>query len=120
MEKNLIQKYEYLVIESKVLNDTRLTGNEKLFYSLIVSLSKNYGYCFATNKMLSELIETFIDKCKSRQVINYLSKLKDLEYIKIINDKTQRKIYPVTIVSQNIDNKEVFNYDWLTDENLTK
>lgn len=116
-ERNeFIGRYEYLILEGKILNDTNFTGNEKIFYSILVSLSKQKGYCFASNSKLSEITKTFIAKCDPRQVKNYLKKLKKFDYIKIDFENNQRKIYPVSLQFQNIENKDIFEYDWLNNK----
>lgn len=116
-ERNeFIGRYEYLILEGKILNDTNFTGNEKIFYSILVSLSKQKGYCFASNSKLSEITKTLIAKCDPRQVKNYLKKLKHFDYIKIDFENNQRKIYPVSLQFQNIENKDIFEYDWLNNK----
>ena len=113
-DKNeFIGRYEYLILDGKILNDNRFTGNEKIFYSILVALSKKKGYCFASNSKLSELTKTLISKCETRQVKNYLKKLKEHDYIKIKFEDNNRKIYPTILQFQNIENRDILNYDWL-------
>ena len=44
----------YIVIPMDVRNDTQLNANVKLFYGDLLYLSRKEGYCFASNKYLSE------------------------------------------------------------------
>ena len=54
MEKG-IGSYIYSLIPISILRDNRLTSLEKLLLIQIISLCKQKGYCWATNKYFAEL-----------------------------------------------------------------
>ena len=84
-------------IPTSVLTDTRLSPLEKVLYGLILGKSNQEGYCWASNKTLSEWCN-----CSSRQVGYALDKLEELEYLERIfankEFRTDRKIYPKVVV----------------------
>ena len=51
-------KNTYAIVPTIVLDDMSLSGNEKMLYARISSLTNKYGYCFATNKYLAKQIGT--------------------------------------------------------------
>lgn len=77
--------------------DTRLSSLEVRLYALIIGKSNQQGYCWASNKTLSEWCN-----CSSRQVGYALDKLEELEYLErtFANKefRTDRKIYPKVVV----------------------
>ena len=93
-------KYNYWIIPLEVGLDKSLKPQDKLLYAQLLSLSKQRGYCFATNYYLSKLNN---DVCK-RTIINSLYNLKKNNYIKVEidrkeNNNSKRKIF---IVNQNV------------------
>lgn len=95
-------KYNYWILPLEVGLDKNLKPQDKLLYAQLLSLSKQKGYCFATNHYLSKLNN---DVCK-RTIINSLYNLKKSNYIKVVidrkeNNNSKRKIY--------INNRNVFN-----------
>lgn len=96
MEVNFIEtsKNNYWIIPLDVGLDNNLKPQDKILYGQIASLSKQKGYCFATNNYLSKLNNNV---CK-RTIINSLCKLKKNNYIKVEIDNngsnnSKRKIY---------------------------
>lgn len=91
----LIKLAYYAVIPATVLFSKDLKPNEKLLYAVITVLSNKEGYCFASNKYLSELFYS-----DPHTISKWVSNLNDngfvcLEMIK--NNKgeiIQRRIYP--------------------------
>ena len=67
-----------LWIPIEVLTDKNLSDKEKHIYSLIIFLSQEKGYCFCTNKTISELLNISVT-----QVSKLVNSLKDKEYINI-------------------------------------
>ena len=67
-----------LWIPIEVLTDKNLSDKEKNIYSLIIFLSQEKGYCFCTNKTISELLNVSVT-----QVSKLVNSLKDKEYINV-------------------------------------
>ena len=65
-----------LWIPIEVLTDKKLSDKEKHIYSLIIFLSQEKGYCFCTNKTISELLNI-----SSKQVSKLINSLKAKGYI---------------------------------------
>jgi hypothetical protein len=72
-----------------VRRDKRLTANAKLMYGDIVVLSKQKGYCYASNAYFAEL-----NDCTEQSVINWLNQLIEYGYIKrvLIYEEGKKKI----------------------------
>ena len=101
-----------LWIPIEVLTDKKLSDKEKHIYSLIIFLSQEKGYCFCTNKTISELLNISVT-----QVSKLVNSLKDKEYINIemiykenSKEVDVRKLIPI---------EEKFNSDkkWFDYEN---
>ena len=45
-----------LVIPERIILDQRIEWSAKAYYGVLCALSRKYGYCWATNKQLSELM----------------------------------------------------------------
>ena len=71
---NLNLKGIWIPIE--ILTDEKLSDKEKIIYAIVIYLSKENGYCFLTNKTISELL-----KISVTQVSNLISSLKTKKYI---------------------------------------
>ena len=84
---NLNLKGIWIPIE--VLTDTKLNDKEKMIYSLILCLSNEKGYCYCTNKTISELLDISIT-----QVSKLINLLKDKKYIdvKLIYKENSKQI----------------------------
>lgn len=67
----------YSIITHDVLYDDNLTANEKLLYACITGLTKQKGYCYASNDYLSEKMNT-----SKRSVSRWLNNLEKKGYIK--------------------------------------
>ena len=81
----MYEKYSKIpryVIESK------LCSNAKLLYGEISLLCHKEGFCYASNKYLSNLL-----KVSRRTITSCISSLKRKNYIKVENDPNMRKIY---------------------------
>ena len=84
----------YSIIPAKVLYNKGLKANEKLLYSMILSLSFQKGYCYATNNYFTEKLDA-----NPKTVSDWISDLRDknfikCEYVKGENKQIiQRKIY---------------------------
>lgn len=68
--------YTYSVIPSVILDDRNLKSNDIILYARISSLSNKYGYCFATNKYLENIVGL-----STRSIQRSLKRLIDNGYI---------------------------------------
>lgn len=68
----------YAILPADVRYDKRLSGNEKLLYCEITSLTHKEGYCWATNAYFADIYG--VDK---RTIQRWLDKLKKHKYIRI-------------------------------------
>lgn len=86
----------YCIIPPHILVDGDLSANEKIIYGRVQGLTKERGYCYASNKWLSNQLDL-----SPGTVSNIISKLVDKGYMKrkIIRDENkavkQRHLYPV-------------------------
>lgn len=78
----------YLIITSSVF-DSDISSRSKLLFALISGLTDGEdGYCYASNKYLSEKM-----KISERQVINLIKELENYNFIHIKQVNYQRQIY---------------------------
>lgn len=83
-----------LWMPSEILINNKLSDKEKIILSMIIYLSKDKGYCFATNNYFAEELGVH-----PKTVSNWISDLRDKNYLKVEivrkeNKKIiQRKIY---------------------------
>ena len=88
-----------------ILNDQTCSSTDKLIYGMINSLSNNKEYCYASNGYFAKELGL-----TTKTVSKSLSKLKELNYIKIDYSKTGRKIIlnPSIVSSENskVSNKK--------------
>ena len=66
----------FIKISNSVLKDKNLNSNDKIIYSLIINLTKSKGYCWATNKSISDTTNI-----SQRAVQNSINKLIKIKYI---------------------------------------
>lgn len=85
-------KKDFIIIPRELMKDNSLTKSDCFLFGNIYNLSRLNGYCFATNKVLSNL--SFV---KIRKINYSLKKLKEKGYInveRVKNDNLlQRRIY---------------------------
>lgn len=87
----------FIITPKSALFDSKLCKpNIREFYSLIYSLSRQEGYCFASNTYFAHALN--MDACT---ISKWVSRLKRLNYITVeyitadgTNNITQRKLYP--------------------------
>ena len=79
---------EFIMTSRILFNDKSLSRTDIDLLSLIISLTLNSGYCYASNNFLARYINTSI-----RTISGSLSKLKDLKYIIIKYNNGSRRIY---------------------------
>lgn len=110
----------FVVIESDILLDTRLTSTDKILYAVICTLSTNKEHsCFANSEYLCRLLNIH-----ERQLRNCLQHLSKYKYISIKFIKNRRYIKPTinkflqirSQRSRNIEQGSIFtDYNWLED-----
>ena len=79
---------KYVEVPMIVLLDDGISSTSKLLMGLITTLTMKEGFCYASNKYLSNLL-----KVSRRTITSCISSLKRKNYIKVENDPNMRKIY---------------------------
>ena len=85
---NDINNLKYVDVPMIVLLDEDISSTSKLLMGLITTLTMKEGFCYASNKYLSNLM-----KVSRRTITSCITSLKRKNYIKIENDLNMRKIY---------------------------
>lgn len=85
---NDINNLKYVEVPMLVLLDNDISSTSKLLMGLITTLTMKEGFCYASNKYLSNLL-----KVSRRTITSCISSLKRKNYIKVENDPNMRKIY---------------------------
>ena len=75
-----------------VLTDVDISSTAKLLMGLITTLSMKDGYCYASNRYLSNLL-----KVSKRTISSSITILRRNNYLKIDNEDSARKIYLASI-----------------------
>ena len=83
---------KYIQVPMVVLLDEDLSSTTKLLMGLITTLSMKDGYCYASNRYLSNLL-----KVSKRTITSSITALRRKKYIKIDNEDNSRKIYLANI-----------------------
>lgn len=96
MNKDLTQGGNFAILPAHIRHNKDLTDSEKVMFSEITALSNKNGYCYASNKYLSEIYGVSIDTISRR--INNLKK-KGFVTVQLIKEKggnniKERRIYP--------------------------
>jgi len=76
----------YIIIPHQVYSHKDLNPGSKFLYGLILSLSQKDGYCYASNKYMSNALDV-----SPRTLQNYLSDLSthDLIHIQVLNGNSR-------------------------------
>lgn len=85
---NDINNLKYVEVPMIVLLDEDISSTSKLLMGLITTLTMKEGFCYASNKYLSNLM-----KVSRRTITSCITSLKRKNYIKVENDPNMRKIY---------------------------
>ncbi len=85
---NDINNLKYVEVPMIVLLDNDISSTSKLLMGLITTLTMKEGFCYASNKYLSNLL-----KVSRRTITSCITSLKRKNYIKVENDPNMRKIY---------------------------
>lgn len=83
---------KYIQVPMVVLLDEDLSSTTKLLMGLITTLSMKDGYCYASNRYLSNLL-----KVSKKTISSSITTLRRNNYLKIDNDDSARKIYLANI-----------------------
>lgn len=83
---------KYVQAPMGVLLDEDLSSTTKLLMGLITTLSMKDGYCYASNRYLSNLL-----KVSKRTISSSITALRRKKYVEIGNDDSARKIYLANI-----------------------
>ncbi len=83
---------KYVEVPMVVLLDEDLSSTTKLLMGLITTLSMKDGFCYASNRYLSNLL-----KVSKRTITSSISALRIKKYIKIDNENNSRRIYLANI-----------------------
>lgn len=94
---------KYVKIPVSVLMNKSICANAKLLYGVIIVLSYIRNYCFADNTYLTETLNT-----TRRTITRLIKKLKNNDYIYIVNDKHKRKIYIKDVPTSFINVEDLF------------
>jgi phage protein len=89
---NDITKLKYVEVPVVVLLDEDLSTTTKLLMGLITTLSMQEGFCFASNRYLSNLM-----KVSRRTITSCISSLRKKNYIRVENEPNSRRIYLANI-----------------------
>lgn len=103
MERN-IETFIKLVFPTSLLGDNNLTPLERLLLIYILSLCKNYGYCWATNEFFSNSFNV------SKQTISKsISSLSNYGYIVLEYDKKEKNNSKRKIVISEVFKKIILD-----------
>jgi len=89
---NDLTNMKYIEVPVAVLSDVNISSTSKLLMGLITSLSIKDGYCYASNRYLSNIL-----KVSKRTITSSISTLKRKKYIYVKNEVNLRKIYLANI-----------------------
>ena len=89
---NDISNLKYVEVPMIVLLDDDISSTSKLLMGLITTLTMQEGFCYASNKYLSNLM-----KVSRRTITSCITSLKRKSYIKVDNEPNMRKIYLANI-----------------------
>ena len=84
---------KYVEVPMVVLADVDISSTTKLLMGLITTLSMKDGFCYASNRYLSNLL-----KVSKRTITSSITALRRKKYIKIDNEDNSRKIYFANIL----------------------
>ena len=89
---NDITKLKYVEVPVVVLLDEDLSTTTKLLMGLITTLSMQEGFCFASNRYLSNLM-----KVSRRTITSCIASLRTKKYIRVESEPNIRRIYLANI-----------------------
>ena len=89
---NDITNLKYVEVPVVVLLDEDLSTTTKLLMGLITTLSMQEGFCFASNRYLSNLM-----KVSRRTITSCIASLRKKNYIRVESELNTRRIYLANI-----------------------
>ena len=89
---NDITNLKYVEVPVAVLLDENLSTTTKLLMGLITTLSMQEGFCFASNRYLSNLM-----KVSRRTITSCIASLRKKNYIRVESEPNTRRIYLANI-----------------------
>lgn len=89
---NDITNLKYVEVPVVVLLDEDLSTTTKLLMGLITTLSMQEGFCFASNRYLSNLM-----KVSRRTITSCIASLRKKTYIRVESEPNTRRIYLANI-----------------------
>lgn len=89
---NDITNLKYVEVPVVVLLDEDLSTTTKLLMGLITTLSMQEGFCFASNRYLSNLM-----KVSGRTITSCIASLRKKNYIRVESEPNTRRIYLANI-----------------------
>lgn len=89
---NDITNLKYVEVPVVVLLDEDLSTTTKLLMGLITTLSMQEGFCFASNRYLSNLM-----KVSRRTITSCIASLRKKKYIRVESEPNIRRIYLANI-----------------------
>lgn len=89
---NDITNLKYVEVPVVVLLDEDLSTTTKLLMGLITTLSMQEGFCFASNRYLSNLM-----KVSRRTITSCIASLRNKNYIRVESEPNTRRIYLANI-----------------------
>ena len=89
---NDITNLKYVEVPVIVLLDEDLSTTTKLLMGLITTLSMQEGFCYASNKYLSNLM-----KVSRRTITSCIASLRKKNYIRVESEPNTRRIYLANI-----------------------
>ena len=89
---NELNNMKYVEVPMIIMQDDDLSSTTKLLMGLIITLSMQNGYCYASNRYLSNIM-----KVSKRTITSCITSLKRRNYIKVKNEPNNRKIYLANI-----------------------
>lgn len=89
---NDITNLKYVEVPVVVLLDEDLSTTTKLLMGLITTLSMQEGFCFASNRYLSNLM-----KISRRTITSCIASLRKKNYIRVESEPNTRRIYLANI-----------------------
>lgn len=102
------QRSPFEQIPVDLLENTDLTESELVFYVLIVRLSSQKGYCYATNEYIGNL------RGKNwRTAQRVIESLKKKNYIRVeVSDKYKRKVFPLRYVKTDVGGTSILSWGY--------
>ena len=92
MNNSDITKLKHIEVPTIVLLDEELSSTTKLLMGLITTLSMQEGFCFASNRYLSNLM-----KVSRRTITSCIASLRKKNYIRVESEPNTRRIYLANI-----------------------